>query len=89
MRPPSNAAVNFRRCTDGNENGSNLVRQISCDNPFWGAPRIHAELLTLGIEIAHSKLATTYFGDHRVDGRFCRAGVLWLLAGWPLLASVT
>src|SRR5208283_5654904 len=24
-----------------------------------------------------------YLGDHRVDGRFCRPGVLWLLADWP------
>src|SRR5262249_50816137 len=25
-----------------------LIRQMSMDNPFWGAPRIHGELLKLG-----------------------------------------
>jgi hypothetical protein len=28
-----------------------LIRQMSRANPFWGAPRIHGELLKLGIEI--------------------------------------
>jgi hypothetical protein len=34
-----------------------LVRRISRENPFWGAPRIHGELLKLGIEIAQSTVA--------------------------------
>jgi hypothetical protein len=34
-----------------------LVRTISCDNPLWGAPRIHGELLKLGIGIAQSTVA--------------------------------
>ena len=34
-----------------------LVRQISRENPLWGAPRIHGELLKLGIEIAQSTVA--------------------------------
>ena len=34
-----------------------LVRRISCENPLWGAPRIHGELLKLGIEIAQSTVA--------------------------------
>jgi transposase InsO family protein len=34
-----------------------LVRRISRDNPLWGAPRIHGELLKLGIEIAQSTVA--------------------------------
>src|SRR6516225_8359938 len=29
-----------------------LIRQMSIDNPLWGAPRIHGELLKLGIEVA-------------------------------------
>src|SRR5215475_3798088 len=28
-----------------------LIRTISRDNPLWGAPRIHGELLKLGIDI--------------------------------------
>jgi len=27
---------------------------MSCENPLWGAPRIHGELLMLGIEVAES-----------------------------------
>ena len=34
-----------------------LVRAISQDNPLWGAPRIHGELLKLGIGIAQSTVA--------------------------------
>jgi transposase InsO family protein len=34
-----------------------LVRRISRENPLWGAPRIHGELLKLGIEIAQSSVA--------------------------------
>ena len=34
-----------------------LVRTISLDNPLWGAPRIHGELLKLGIDIAQSTVA--------------------------------
>ena len=34
-----------------------LVRTISRDNPIWGAPRIHGELLKLGIDIAQSTVA--------------------------------
>src|SRR3990170_2527138 len=34
-----------------------LVRQISIENPLWGAPRIHGELLKLGFEVAQSSVA--------------------------------
>jgi len=30
---------------------------MSLDNPLWGAPRIHGELLKLGIEVAQSSVA--------------------------------
>src|SRR4029453_10775061 len=29
-----------------------LVQRMSIDNPLWGAPRIHGELLKLGFELA-------------------------------------
>jgi hypothetical protein len=35
----------------------NLVRQLSRENPLWGAPRIHGELLKLGIEVAQATVA--------------------------------
>jgi transposase InsO family protein len=34
-----------------------LVRRMSRENPFWGAPRIHGELPKLGITIAQSTVA--------------------------------
>src|SRR5277367_2412975 len=34
-----------------------LIRRISMDNPLWGAPRIHGELLKLGFELAQSSVA--------------------------------
>ena len=29
-----------------------LVRRVSAENPLWGAPRIHGELLKLGFEVS-------------------------------------
>ena len=34
-----------------------LVRQMSIANPLWGAPRIHGELLKLGIDIGQTSVA--------------------------------
>jgi putative transposase len=31
-----------------------LIRQMSLANPLWGAPRIHGELLKLGIEVSQA-----------------------------------
>jgi transposase InsO family protein len=34
-----------------------LIRQMSMENPLWGAPRIHGELLKLGLDVAQSSVA--------------------------------
>jgi transposase InsO family protein len=34
-----------------------LIRRVSCENPLWGAPRIHGELLKLGFTVAESTVA--------------------------------
>ena len=34
-----------------------LIRQMSMENPLWGAPRVHGELLKLGFEVAQSTVA--------------------------------
>src|ERR1700738_5377732 len=34
-----------------------LIRRMNRENPLWGAPRIHGELLMLGIEVAESTVA--------------------------------
>jgi hypothetical protein len=39
-----------------------LVQRMSVENPRWGAPRIHGELLKLGFEIAQSSVAK-YIGQ--------------------------
>ncbi len=37
---------------------------MSQDNPLWGAPRIHGELLKLGIEVSQATVSK-YMGRHR------------------------
>src|ERR1022692_3397062 len=34
-----------------------LIRQMNMENPLWGAPRIHGELLKLGFDVAQSSVA--------------------------------
>jgi transposase InsO family protein len=34
-----------------------LIRTMSRDNPLWGAPKIHAELLKLGVEIGETSVS--------------------------------
>jgi Integrase core domain len=41
-----------------------LIREMSLANPLWGAPRIHGELLKLGIEISQTSVAK-YMAGHR------------------------
>jgi hypothetical protein len=35
-----------------------LILRMSRENPLWGAPRIHAELLMLGIKVAESTVGS-------------------------------
>jgi transposase InsO family protein len=49
-----------------------LIRQMSLENPLWGAPRIHGELLKLGFELAQSTVAK-YMVKRRPGG----AGQTW------------
>jgi transposase InsO family protein len=41
-----------------------LIRKMSRDNPLWGAPRIHGELLKLGIDIGETSVGK-YMVRHR------------------------
>src|ERR1700704_172932 len=34
-----------------------LIRRMNTENPLWGAPRIHGELLKLGFEVAESTVS--------------------------------
>src|SRR6266851_9670274 len=42
-----------------------LIRRMSRENPLWGAPRIHGELLMLGIEVAQSTVGRYMVRRHR------------------------
>src|SRR2546429_7167125 len=49
-----------------------LIQWMSKENPLWGAPRIHGELLKLGFEIAESTVSKYAEGRHRrLGGRSC------------------
>jgi transposase InsO family protein len=41
-----------------------LIRNMSIANPLWGAPRVHGELLKLGIEVGQTTVAK-YMAKHR------------------------
>ena len=49
-----------------------LIREMSIENPLWGAPRIHGELLKLGIDVGQTSVAKYMArrrGPRRKDGR--------------------
>ena len=52
-----------------------LIREMSLANPLWGAPRIHGELLKLGIDVGQTSVAKYMAkrrGRLRKDGEhFC------------------
>src|SRR5258708_29619181 len=43
----------------------NLIHQMSLANPRWGAPRIHGELLKLGIQISQGTVAKCMVGRRK------------------------
>ena len=47
-----------------------LIREVSLANPLWGAPRIHGELLKLGIDVGQTTVAKYMAreGDRRPKG---------------------
>jgi hypothetical protein len=42
-----------------------LIRTISRENPLWGAPRIHGELLKLGIAIGETSVSKYLVRRHK------------------------
>src|SRR5882762_8395093 len=66
-----------------------LIRRMSIENPLWGAPRIHGELLKLGFEVAQSTVAKYMVkrrGPPSQDGApFCvttrRRSPQWICSG--------
>jgi hypothetical protein len=64
-----------------------LIREMSIANPLWGAPRLHRELLKLGINIGQTSVAK-YMARRRAlprrDGRRSFATVLRACRNGPL-----
>src|SRR6266481_3119379 len=52
-----------------------LIQRMSVENPLWGAPRLHGELLKLGFEVAQSSVA-----KYMVKRRAVQPGMANLLA---------
>ena len=46
-----------------------LIRRMSVANPLWGAPRIHGELLKLGLNVSEATVSK-YMTRHRPPRRF-------------------
>jgi len=42
-----------------------LIREMSLANPLWGAPRIHGEVLKLGIDVGQTSVAKYMARDRR------------------------
>ena len=42
-----------------------LIRKMSIANPIWGAPRIHGELLKLGIDVSETTVAKYMLRHHK------------------------
>src|SRR6186713_3047808 len=55
-----------------------LIRQMNLENPLWGAPRIHGELLKLGFQVAQSTVA-----KYMVNRRGRPSGQSW----WTFLRN--
>jgi transposase InsO family protein len=45
-----------------------LIRQMSLENPLWGAPRIHGELLKLGFHLSQSSVSKYMLRDRPAPG---------------------
>ena len=63
-----------------------LIRRMSRENPLWGAPRIHGELLKLGFEVAQSTVAK-YMATSD-DGRSGQSWGTFLRNHAPQIAAI-
>jgi hypothetical protein len=58
-----------------------LIREMSVANPLWGAPRIHGELLKLGIDVGQTTVAKYMAKRRRPPSQGCRSGSGWNWCG--------
>ena len=52
---PLGLAITPSGTTQNRKEIRDLIRRMSRANPLWGAPRIHGELLKLGVEITYGQ----------------------------------
>jgi hypothetical protein len=53
-----------------------LIRQMSMENPLWGAPRIHGELLKLGFTVAQSSVAKYIYLTQEIGRPVCTENLI-------------
>ena len=53
-----------------------LIQRMSKENPFWGAPRIHGELLMLGFNVAQSTVSKYMARGHKPPSQSWRTFLL-------------
>src|ERR1700722_14516873 len=49
-----------------------LIRELSLTNPLWGAPRLHGELLKLGIDLGQTTVAKYMSRGRRPPSQGCK-----------------
>ncbi|MGB7847619.1 MAG: hypothetical protein WBL63_18555, partial [Candidatus Acidiferrum sp.] len=65
-----------------------LIRKMCRENPSWGAPRIHGELLKLGIDIGESSVSRTTGCLKEPDSTTLRAFSPWAIGNVFELCSL-
>ena len=64
-----------------------LVRQMSIANPLWGAPRIHGELLKLGIQVSQATVAKYMVRQRKPPSQTWRTFLRTTSSSWwPLIS---
>jgi len=63
---------------------ASFIRDMSVANPLWGAPRIHGELLKLGIDVGQTTVPVENFVQLRIGAnlgvllhQYCRVCFFW------------
>ena len=59
-----------------------LIRDISIANPLWGAPRIHGELLKLGIDVGQTTVAKYMARGRRPFYEIMRTALRRWICSW-------
>jgi hypothetical protein len=62
-----------------------LIVRMARENFLWGAPRIHGELLMLGITVSQATVRATCL--HEADGRSHRGGLFFAIKPWPSVTA--